>query len=326
MRMPDFCWIAWWFGGILILAGLILRLWTGDHLFLARYTAYLMPWLLLILVPGVFWAVLVQYRWLAVLLGCSAMIIAATYIPLFWSCATAADNVSHGFKVISYNAWSKNNDIAGLTRVVKGQKPDILLLQEMKPETFDKLAERLQDLYPGEKLHYSYEPAKLLAIFSRYPMEPGIVKKGKGRVQKVVLHSPASPIVVFNVHMLRHGGWSSRYRKISRLLKQDLIPEERPLILGGDFNTPDQSETYRHITRFLDNTHWDAGFGFGFSYPAHSVKLFGLIPIPSLVRIDHIFINDHFLTLHAGTVKDSGGSDHFPVMAVLDLKQGHALH
>lgn len=320
MRMPNVWWTAWWLGGVSILAGLVLRLWNGDHLFLARYTGYLMPWFLLVLLPGMLWAVWMNYRGLAILLGISAMIIVVVYAPLFWSRATAADNVTNAFKVVSYNAWSKNYAIDSIARVIKEQKPDILLLQEITPKNFEGLAKRLQDLYSGEKVHFSYEPGMLLAVVSRYSTESGVITKGNGRVQKVILDAPLGPVAVFNVHMLRRGGWESRYRKINRLLEQDLAREQGPVVLVGDFNIPDQSETYKYITRRLDNTHREAGFGFGFSFPACSMKLFGLIPIPSLVRIDHIFVSHHFVTLKAGTIKDSGGSDHFPVMAVLGLK------
>jgi len=311
--------VCWFFGSI-VLAGLILRWWIGDHLFLVRYIGYLMPWLLLVLLPGTLWAALMHCRGLAILLGISVIIIVTAYAPFFWFRDSAADNVTNSFKIVSYNTWSKNYEINRIAGVIKEQKPDILLLQEITPRIFESLKAGLKDLYSPGKAYFSYDPEMLLAVVSRFPAEPGTVTKGSGRVQKVTLHSPVGPITVFNVHILRRGGWQSRYRKINRLLKQDLIHETGPVILGGDFNIPDQSETYRYITRYLANTHREAGFGFGFSFPACPVKLFGLIPIPSLVRIDHIFINEHFETLQAGTIKDSGGSDHFPVMAVLDLK------
>ena len=97
---------------------------------------------------------------------------------------------------------------------------------------------------------------------------------------------------------------------------------EGPLIVGGDFNTTDQSELYRLINRHLDNAHWEAGWGFGFSFPAESSSIYG-VPIPgSVVRIDHIFYSgEHFLARHALTLSDSGGSDHLPVVATLFLTQ-----
>lgn len=320
MRMPNILCLAWWVLGLLLLAGLILRWWTGDQLFLARYTGYLMPWLLLLLLPGALWAGSIQYRWLSALLLLSALIIVVNYAPLFWSRSGGSGPAVMELKVLSYNTWSKNFDTDRIAGVVKGQRPDILLLQEVKPEVFEKLENHLQDLYDGHNVYLSYEPQLLLAIASRYPMESSTVLKGKGRVQKVILSSPSGPITVFNVHMLRRGGWLSRYKKIASLLQEDIIKETRPVILAGDLNITDQAETYKYISRVLKNAHWESGFGFGFSFPSSVIKVFGSVSVPSLIRIDHIFFNNRFISINAGTIKDSGGSDHFPVMAVLGLK------
>ena len=146
-NMHNLFWAAWWFGGGIILAGLLLRWWTGDQLFLTRYAGYLMPWLLLGLLPGALWAGLMQHRGLAALLGVSTLIIFATYAPLFWSRAAVSDPAAMTFKVISYNTWSKNFDIDRIARVVKGQQPDVLLLQEIRPEAFERLIEHFQDLF-----------------------------------------------------------------------------------------------------------------------------------------------------------------------------------
>lgn len=305
--MPNLVWGAWLFFGLMIMAGLILRWMAGDQLFLARYTGYLMPWLLVGLLPGVLWAALMGHRGLATLLALSTLIILVTYAPLFWSRSTVPNPAAMELKVLSFNTWSKNLDTDRIAGVVKGQKPDILLLQEVKPEVFGRLKNHFQDLYDVHKVYFSYEPQLLLAVVSRYPMESSAVMKGKGRVQKVVLSSPAGQITVFNVHMLRRGGWLSRYKKIATLLEEDIIQETGPVILGGDFNTTDQAETYQYIKKFLNNAHWEAGFGFGFSFPSSAIKLFGSVSAPSLIRIDHIFFNDYFSILKAGTIKDSGG-------------------
>jgi endonuclease/exonuclease/phosphatase (EEP) superfamily protein YafD len=73
------------------------------------------------------------------------------------------------------------------------------------------------------------------------------------------------------------------------------------------------------IDQYLDNAHWEAGWGFGFSFPSSDRPLRGRFQIPSLVRIDHIFYSDHFYVLNARTLPTAGGSDHLPVVAELSL-------
>jgi endonuclease/exonuclease/phosphatase family metal-dependent hydrolase len=101
------------------------------------------------------------------------------------------------------------------------------------------------------------------------------------------------------------------------LLSEDARHAQSPIILGGDFNTNDQSQTYRLVNQYLRNSHWEVGCGFGFTYPTPE-SIFGMdLPIPALIRIDHIFYSDDFIAIRARTLTDSGGSDHYPVMAEL---------
>ncbi len=320
MKIPNLLWMVWWLFGGIVLLGLVLRQWSGDHLVLSRYIGYVMPWLLLGLLPGLFWAGWQHYRGLFFLLVLSSLLILITYAPLFFPRPQIDASDGLTFKVLSYNIWSKNQQIDEAARVITEQQPDILLLQEMTPDVFEKMKPELSDLYDGQEAYVFYEPHYLLGIVSRYPAENRQKISGKGRVQKIELRTPKGPVTVYNVHLLRRGGWRSRYNKITSLLENELINETGPVILGGDFNIPDQSQTYKRILEDLDNAHWEGGFGFGFSFPTTSIRLFGVIPVPSLIRIDHIFFNDRLLALSAATIKDPGGSDHFPVSAVLGLK------
>jgi endonuclease/exonuclease/phosphatase (EEP) superfamily protein YafD len=144
--------------------------------------------------------------------------------------------------------------------------------------------------------------------------------KEKGQAQKVALRLAGGPITVFNVHPLRSGGWRQRYRQIASLLEEEVLREKTPVILGGDFNAPDHSQLYELVAGRLKNAHREAGFGFGFTYPSSDVRVLRLVSAPSVVRIDHVFFSDHFVALRAGTLEESGGSDHRPVYAELDLK------
>jgi vancomycin resistance protein VanJ len=69
------------------------------------------------------------------------------------------------------------------------------------------------------------------------------------------------------------------------------------------------------INQQLQNAHWEAGWGFGFTFPFSRGRIRGILPQPRMVRIDHIFYSDHFFAHSAGTLTESGGSDHLPVFA-----------
>lgn len=309
-----------WLVAAIVFAGLVLRPGFGDELFVTRYTGYVMPWLLVGLLPG---AALAWHarRWaLATVLGVSATVVVVIHAPLFRPRPASARPAAATLKVMSYNTWSRNADEDRIANVVLGHQPDILLLQEIQAELFSRLMNRLRDLYGGSPVHRVHEPEVQQAVVSRYPVESLVTMKEKGQAQKVVLRLPSGPIAVFNVHPLRSGGWKHRYRQIASLLEEEVVRERMPVILGGDFNAPDHSQLYELVAGHLRNAHREAGSGFGFTYPSSDVRVLRLFPAPSVVRIDHIFFSGHFVALRAGTMKESGGSDHRAVFAELDLQ------
>jgi vancomycin resistance protein VanJ len=317
--MPRILASAWWLFGSTVLAGVVLRRWFGDELVVTRYTGYVMPWLLLGLLPGAAWAC-VRRRWpLAAILGASAATIIAVHAPLFRSHPPFSPPGAVLLRVMSYNTWSKNTDATRIARVILHDRPDVLLLQEIPAEVLAGLTNALRDLYGGSAIHVAYDAALLQAIVSRYSIEPSTSFVDKGNAQTAVIRSPGGPITVFNVHPLRAGGWRDRYSQITALLEDDVLPALGPVILGGDFNAPDRSQLYGMVSSALANAHEERGSGFGFTYPAYIRSRFGAIAAVPLVRIDHIFFTDHFVAVRAGTIDDSGGSDHRPVFADLAL-------
>lgn len=316
-------WLAGWLLGVTTLAGLALSWTSGDHFLAARLLNYLMPWLLLPLTAGVAFAIWGHRYGLGGFLALPTLAIVLTYAPLFWPVfhvRPPAPKAAAGrlLKVMSYNVWSRNQQVGEMARVIRAERPDILLLQEIGAERFTALRFELADLYPPGNDHGVHESVLLQGVLSRYPVRPLGAIGQLGQAQKATVLVPGEPVTVFNVHPLRRGGWQRRHQQIASLLEQEVLATPGPVILGGDFNTTDQTQLYRRLVRHLRNAHWEAGFGFGFTYPSTEVRVLGLT-LPKLVRIDHIFYTDHLQVLSAGTVNDSGGSDHLPVTAIFNL-------
>jgi endonuclease/exonuclease/phosphatase (EEP) superfamily protein YafD len=307
---------VWTFGVCLILVG-VLRWWSGDYFLPVRLCTYLMPWLLVGTLTGIGVSLLTGRYRLALLLVVPTLFIIVSYAPLF---LPAHDSLQDGFKlkVMSYNVWRENSDTHAMAEVIRKQKPDLILLQEIHRDKFRRLVSELDALYPNEP-RVIYEEDKLQAIVSRFPVTRVDAGKGKGRAQKAVVGLPVGPITVLNVHPYR-GWWQRRHKQMTTLIADDISETINPLILGGDFNTTDHSQTYRLFEPMLKNAHWQAGWGFGFTYPTPYVKFLRKLTFPPLVRIDHIFHSKHFVTQTALTLHDSGGSDHFPIIAELILK------
>jgi endonuclease/exonuclease/phosphatase family metal-dependent hydrolase len=311
-------WTAAWLFGVAVLAGLALWWQAGDHIFLGRYTGYVMPWLATVLAPAAAAAWATRRRALALVLGASLLSIAAVHAPHF---APRPPRAAAGvpLRVMSYNTWSKNEDAPRIAGVVRSVAPDVLLLQETLPHVFAALIDELGDLYGSATVHRAYDPELLQAVVSRYPVEAGDRMKHKGQAQLATVHAPSGPIAVFNAHPLRNGGWRHRYGQIAALLEEEVLTQTLPVLVAGDFNSPEHSQLYALAARHLTNAHDSAGAGLGFTYPTPAVQLFGILPAFSVVRIDHIFFSRDVAAVRAGTLADHGGSDHRPVFADLVL-------
>ncbi len=313
-----FFWLSWGLFGLGVVTWYILRWWPGDRFVAVRLYNYFMPWLLVGLVPGLGLAGLARHKWVALALAVPTLLISLTFAPLFLPRPQGVLAASTSFKVMSYNVWYHNEQPADVARLIRQEQPDILLMQELTPEMARILTRELADLYPDGQLYLTYEPKVLQGIFSRFPLTRVEMAYDKGRTQKVLADTPAGPVTVWNVHTNTPLRWSRQFQQVSALVK-DIAAVDGPLIVGGDFNTTDQSETYGLVSQYLHNAHWEAGWGFGFSFPAHQPRFKDVPILTPVIRIDHIFHNDHFFVRSARTLSDAGGSDHFPVTAELSL-------
>lgn len=313
-------WKVLWAFGLVVLIGLALHWWSGDHLFPGRYTGYLMPWFLVILLPGAVCALLLRQWSLSVVLGVSLGIILYTYAPLLLPRANVVHAAPAALNVMSFNVWSKNSSPERIAEAIVEHGPDIVLLQEIMPPQFEELSRALEDLSPlnGGTWNKVYNPNLLQATVSHYPLTNQWSKRNKAKVQVVSAETPWGPVMLFNVHP-SWGNWARRDKQLSALLREDILPCELPVILGGDFNSPEQSEIFKLLALHLRNAHTEAGQGFGFTFPKALQGKNRLFPFFPLVRIDHIFFSPDFTALHAATAKNAYGSDHLPITARLAL-------
>lgn len=308
-------WVALWLFGLAVLVWYPMRWWPGDSFWPVRLVNYLMPWLLVGLIPGLITAVLARRAWLTTTLAVPAILIGLTYAPLFLPRTTPALAENQKIRVMSFNVWAGNRDIAAIDNLLRQVQPDVLLLQEVTYGMAINLQRIAPGLYDGQ-YYWAYEPDIGQAILSRYPLTPTAHSFEQGRVQKAVIHTHRGPVAVWNVHPSQPVPYRWQYSQV-RNLSAEIAAEPLPLLVAGDFNTTDQSETYRMVDQHLHNAHWEAGWGFGFSFPDPARRFGGKISFPSMVRIDHIFYSDDFYAYHARTLTDSGGSDHRPVIADL---------
>lgn len=70
----------------------------------------------------------------------------------------------------------------------------------------------------------------------------------------VRLETPLKILRVINIHAFRKG-WDDRHWRMQQILEEDVLNVPEPVILGGDFNTTEQSETFQILRKILQNAH-----------------------------------------------------------------------
>ncbi|GAB4453530.1 MAG: hypothetical protein Kow0031_35760 [Anaerolineae bacterium] len=310
--------MALWAMGLGLIIWYPMRWWPGDHFLPVQILNYLAPWLLMALFPALLTALLLRRGWLTLTLAVPMLLIGFSYAPLFLPRSGLALADTDHFKVMSYNIWERNRDPDAAVALIIGENPDILLLQEARRPMVQQILAEWQAATPGQPLYVAYDGWGVQTVISRFPITPLDNVFDEGRAQKVLLQTAAGPLQVWNIHASQPVLWRQHYRQALNLA-HSIDQTGGPLLVAGDFNTTDQAEAYSLIDDRLDNAHWNAGWGFGFSFPAHR-PVVKHVPVPlPVVRIDHIFYNDHLFVHRAGTLSDSGGSDHYPVVAEFSL-------
>jgi len=313
----------WSFALFMLLFGILLRWWPGDRLMIVRLANYAMPWLLIVLIPALIVAAIDNRKWLLLVLILPTLFIVVSYAPLFLRKTQQENNDNTKFKVMSYNIWSHNSDMTAVAAVIRQENPDILLLQELRPDKFKQIKALLTGIFPLDDKNIQYDKSKYLATCSRYPLR-SVPITNRNYSQKSIIDTPCGSVTVYNVHLLRtvltrHHQWQKLHQQINSLLTDEIAKTPGAIIMGGDFNMTDQTETYREVCRSLKNAHHEVGRGFGFTFPSSSRKLKKRLTFPPMIRIDHIFYNNALTVYNADTLKNSGSSDHFPVIAEFTL-------
>lgn len=295
-----------------------LRRFSGDSFQLIRVISYITPWLLIIFFPILVTAIFKRRKWLSLATAGSILLIIFSFAPLFFpKHPTPPSSNGLAVKIMSYNLHGIEN-IDGILKVIHQEKPDILLLQEYSPAFASPTFHGLDDLYP---VLYSELDSKGFgqAVYSRYPLTKIREEFDRGRAQKLLVETPEGSIKIWNIHPIPPFLVPpEEFDAQVSALAEDISQAKGRLIVAGDLNATDQSGAYRKIAQYLTDAYREAGWGFGFSYPAPPYTFMDSgLQVGPIWRIDHIFLSQEFIPINVYISKDAGGSDHFPIVAQL---------
>jgi vancomycin resistance protein VanJ len=313
---------------VAIFAWLVFRFYPGDRWTPVRLGNYFAPWLFMALLPALGITLLGRRRRWARLMALLLLVFMTRYWPLVLprSPQAYAQAGADSLRVMTFNVNFSNRNAPGIAELIALEQPDIIAFQEMTEDLSAALWPKIEADYPYYLVDDSWDLQ--MAIASRYPLATLPKHPNAIRAQHGLVKTPAGEVALWNIHPnpAITGGWESQ-RRLLALVAEDIAGEDRPVIVLGDFNATDQSENYQLIANHLTDAQWAAGQGFSFTFPDLSRAITpeqpwyirALLNMRPLVRIDHIFVSQHFTPRSTRVLPEAYGSDHRPVAAELNL-------
>ena len=304
----------------------------------------LVPWVLMALLPAMLMAFLLRRRHLRWLLLSLTLVLGAPYARFFLPHALPISPTGYPLRVMTFNTWGvkRPNDVEQIATLIYFQHPDVLLLQEVSAARLDRLMNRLNALYPNQKLNVAVNAETDQVTISRFPLTITGIDSSATQLLQTQVQTPAGPIEVWNVHAYRenflaafsernvlsystladHRDGIEQFQWLNRRIGQ--MPMQQPLIVAGDFNVTPFSPEYTLMTAHTKDAFAEVGWGFGFTFPAtRGQMLTGTLrgrkirvssPGP-VAQLDHVFHSGRVLAINTYVVLTSAGSDHRPVVS-----------
>jgi endonuclease/exonuclease/phosphatase (EEP) superfamily protein YafD len=241
-------------------------------------------------------------------------------LPLFAQLISPAQAVATGetLRFASFNGWFRNTapeDLDRIGRYLEAVRADIVVVQEFTPAVMQSLATRTP-YYPYHYFAAAGQPSGT-GVLSHWPLtETQALRIGPARipVPKVSLRWHGQLITIFGVHLhwpLRQRTAQLRNRELEELALL-MQREARPRLVGGDFNLTPWSSHFRDFVQRAELEDSAQGRWVLATWPRQFW--------PLGIRIDHCLTSSHWQTV-ALTVGPNLGSDHYPIVADLQLRQ-----
>jgi endonuclease/exonuclease/phosphatase (EEP) superfamily protein YafD len=215
--------------------------------------------------------------------------------------------------VMTANLEARGHPPRRLMEIVDRVRPEVLVLTEFTPRWERSLAPL------DEVFAHRYKMARRdpwgLAVYSRHELVSAVeIDLGESRAVEARVRTPGGKIVtVIGVHLRSPTGEA---RAAARNAQLELLAAHRasvtePLVVTGDFNITPYSPYFRDWLAATKLEDARRGFGLDPSWPTY----LPLLAIP----IDHVAVSDDFLVTDHRRLP-AFGSDHYPVLAELELR------
>ena len=256
-----------------------------------------------------------RWRWLAfcltIAIGWSFITIGSVYLP-----AAQPPPGPKKLKIMSFNVFDINSKRDEVINEMRKSDPDVIVVIEYNRIWHERLR-RLDSEYPHQVLQPRWHGFGQ-AVFSKYPLSdtriiqltkpmdnPAVITHvnfGGQKIRLCGLHA-VSPINPFRMEVRNR-----QYDEIA----QELIDDNVPTIVMGDFNSVSWSP---YVIDFMEKLGYrDSRLGFGYHSSWHAE--YPLLRVP----IDHALVSDE-ICVHSRALGGYAGSDHLPIIFEVSTAQ-----
>jgi vancomycin resistance protein VanJ len=227
-----------------------------------------------------------------------------------------------GLRVLTYNVYFGNQDMAATAAVIREAGADVVALQETTPAIADALRRALADLYPHMEFHVGPLGNGPGVLARTVPRDARYVPSAAGMngfwIGTFTVGGRDLQVANVHLHPSEFVGWNplratAAYDRAEQVrgaqvdeLRARLTPDV-PTVLLGDLNSLPRSPT---LTRLAD-LGWTASAADD-DAPTYEIRGIGF-------RIDHVLVPPAIECANP-LVRRAGPSDHFPLAATLSWR------
>lgn len=280
------------------------RNWVFSLLLYAPIQTCLLP--LALLTPAC-----LLFRWRLVVWHFLAVVMLLFgYMTFRWS--SVPPPTASELKAVSFNFGESNR--GQFMSFLEAEKPDIILLQDARNRGAD-FAAKIPGMYASDLGQF--------ALLSKFPIQKAALvdsaqTDGQPVAARYEVQFKGRTIALYNVHLptprqqlsrflggrrilgdlVGHGhreavygnyrDWVHERIRLGQALAGVLGQEQYPMIVGGDFNTPDHGYIYHMFAHEMTDAFTKAGRGWGLTFPGSThnpIALYG-----PWLRIDYFFV------------------------------------
>lgn len=233
--------------------------------------------------------------------------------------ARASDDDDTNLSLLIFNILMENENYECVVNLIENYNPDAVLLAEPDEIWAEKLAP-LKEKYPNI-VACPLENRYGMILFSRLLLHDTeiqfLIQDDIPSIHTQVRLRSGNSIAFHGLHprppMAGEGGRSTERDGELMLVGKAVREANLPCIVAGDMNDAAWSRTtklFKRVSGLLDPR---VGRGFYNTFHAHHKIL--------RVPLDHIFHSQHFRLIHLERIKNSCGSDHFPIFVKLSYEK-----